>query len=583
MKRRLLWCCLVLMLQALVWQCGCTRSASQGMPPAPPAVGAAPAPAANPAPAPPSATAQITHYDLTAGIEPAQHLLKATARVDWEVVGRADRLRFRLRPDLKLTALALDGVQLQYSRDREGEVTVPLPRSAEPGAKLSLTATYGGPINGPRGGANNQRVWDYIGPEGTYVRFEAEWYPVVPGDVATADLHLTVPGGWTAVTCGELQRQEGRTFHYQVAQPAAGLSFTAAPYEVTEGQAGAVPVRCYTFPQHRQRAGNFVAGCTRILKLYERLYGPYPYPKFAIAEIPDLYGGGHGDQSFIMLQERTFAEPFNAEFVAHEMAHNWWGNLVSCTDTEFLAEGFAEYSQALWREEQEGKRGLQAAMKEQAQAVLLASMEPTKEKSCYASDSGPFLYEKGSWILHMLRRLLGDEKWFATVKGFAVQHAGQVVTCRQLEQAFSEAYGQPLDWFIQQWLYGKGVPWVKGEVRGATGGRATVTLTQCLITGTGDADPGSASAAWKTKPSRFRLLVDVAVQCEGAREVRQEVWMDEPTCQVTVRVPDRPTGVVVDPDCWLLEQGKGLAGELDAELGNLDEGLQRELQKAGVQ
>jgi len=563
---------LPLVAGSLVWLSGCTRSAPQAAPPAPTA------PAATTQQTPPQgATAEIVHYDLAATITPSRHLLSATVRVDWEVVAATDRLRFGLRPDLRITALSVEGAELRYDRAAQGEVTVTLPQSVAPGRKLSLTLTYEGPINGPRGGARNQRVWDYIGLEGTYVRFEADWYPIIAGDVATADLRLTVPAGWKAVSCGELQGQEGGTFRYRVDQPAAGLSFAAAPYEVTEGRAGEAPVLCYTSPAHRARGPEFVQGCTEILGLFGRLYGPYPFPKFAIAEIPNLYGGGHGDQSFIMLQERTFTQPFDGESVAHEMAHDWWGNLVTCTETEFLAEGFATYSQALWREEQEGSTGLRASMQKQAQTVLVASMDPKAEASCYASDSGPRLYEKGAWILHMLRRLLGDEKWFATVRGFAEQHAGQVVTCKQLEQAFQDAYGAPLDWFFQQWLYGRGVPWVKGEVRAEAGNRAAVTLTQSMITGPGGPDPTSVADAWQTEPGRFRLLVEVAVQCAEGQEVRQETWLDGPTGEFTVEVPSRPARLVVDPDGWLLEHGKGLAGGLDAEMDSLDKQLQREL------
>lgn len=525
---------------------------------------------------PEGASAQILNYDLQAEILPAKHYLKATVRVDWEVRKPSERLEFRLRPNLVVKSLTgPDGQALQYDRDKQGAMSVRLSQRLEAGAKPTLTLEYEGEIYGPRGGSKGQRLWDYIGKEGTYVRFEAEWYPQVSGDTATADLQITAPDDWMVVSCGELVNVDEQTWHWRVAFPAVGLSFTAAPYTLTESTAGRVPLRCYTFAAHAPRAREFLDKCGQMIEFYEQLYGPYPFPKFAIAEIPDLYGGGHGDQSFIMLQEKTFREPFDDEFVAHELAHNWWGSLLFCTESEFPLEGFATYSQALWREHKGGKQALREAMKKQAEAVLLASLDPAHEKSCFASDSGPLLYEKGSWILHMSRRLLGEEAWFRAVRKFAVDNAGRVFTVAQLRQALEAGYGHNLTKFFQQWVYGTGVPWVKGAVVSSGGGKAKVRLTQAFVSGEGNADSGET---WKTSPSRFELPVDLLIRHTGG-ETRKSVWLTEASQDFEIALPGKPTGLIVDPDEWLLDHSKGLAGELDQERQDLQKELEKEIEE----
>lgn len=520
---------------------------------------------------------RITNYDIAAAISPETQWLKATARTEWETDVRTGQLEVALRTDLRITRLAgPDGNALRYNRNAEGAVTVPLAPPIEAGSRFSLTFEYEGKIHGPLGGASGKRVWDHIGPDGTYVRFEAEWYPMIWGNRATADVALTVPAGWSAVTSGKLARHEGNTFTWHIAHATQGISFTAAPYVVKETTVGALPVQCFVFPAHAGRAEEFMQRCGEILGLYQELYAPYPFEKFAIAEIPDLYGGGHGDQSFIMLQERTFTQPFDTEFVAHEIAHNWWGGIVTCAESEFLIEGFATYSQALCAERFQGKDAFRASMKSQAESVLMASLEPEKELSCYKSDSGPLLYEKGSWILHMLRFLMGDQKWMAMVKGFVQGNQGGDVTCAQFQQACEQAYGGPLDWFFQQWLYGTGVPWVTAKVTGFAGDTATVRLTQAFVKGEAEGKDDASAGAWQTTPSSFALPIELLLKC-GGQEVRRQMWLRQPQQDMEVDVPAQPTEVVVDPDGWVLDHSKGLVGELDAEMAGLEEELEREL------
>ncbi len=528
------------------------------------------------------AAPRIANYDISATIEPESRWLRAAVRTDWETDVAADRLRFSLRPSLKITGLrGPEGAALEYNRDADGTVTLPLPAAMAAGARFSLILEYEGEIHGPLGGRSGRRVWDHIGSDGTYVRFEAEWYPMIWGDRATADVRLTVPQGWSAVTSGKLVSQEGRTFHWRIGHPTSGISFAAAQYSVSERLVGDLPLQCYLFGAHADRAEEFMSRCAEILAFYGEIYSPYPFEKFAIAEIPDLYGGGHGDQSFIMLQELTFTQPFDAEFVAHEMAHNWWGGILTCTESEFLIEAFPTYSQALWRERFQGRQAFTESMNRQAESVLMASWNPAEETSCYESDSGPLLYEKGAWILHMLRQLLGDEKWFSTVKAFVAGNQGRDVTCAQFQQACEQAYGDSLEWFFRQWLYGTGVPWVKARITGYDGKAATIALSQELVIGQERQGNDAQSVSWQTQPGGFFLPVEIALQCEG-QQVRRRLWLTRSSQELRIDVPARPTAVVVDPDGWLLDHSKGLVGALDKEMAGLEAELERELGDLGA-
>jgi hypothetical protein len=168
-------------------------------------------------------------------------MLDARVRVDWQVLQATGTLQFSLRRNLAVTALrdADTGAGLTYDRDEQGAVTVHLPARLAPGQRFSLQIEYSGEINGPRGGESGNRVWDYIGPEGTYVRFEAGWYPNVWGDSATARLRIAVPSGWTYLSSG---RRSEDGVAWEITHPVMGISFCAALYELHEDRAGRVPI-----------------------------------------------------------------------------------------------------------------------------------------------------------------------------------------------------------------------------------------------------------------------------------------------------------------------------------------------------
>jgi aminopeptidase N len=159
------------------------------------------------------------------------------------------------------------------------------------------------------------------------------------------------------------------------------------------------------------------------------------------------------------------------------------------------------------------------------------------------------------------------------VRKFAVENAGKVITCKRLQQALEAGYGYSLEQFFRQWLYGTGIPWVKGEIVSVGGGQATVTLTQAVIR-----NAGQGEKAWELVPSNFSLLVDLLLKYEGG-EQREAVWLTQPRQEYRFALPGRPTGLVIDPDEWLLDHSKGLAGELEAEMEDLEEELGKGLGK----
>lgn len=567
-------CLLLLVLLLPVLGGRCARQAAP-LAPSPPLSAPTPAVSSTPGEAPPQtpppgAAAQVLNYELQAEITPAKHYLAAVALMHWHVHRATSQLTFNLRPNLQITSLTIDdGRPLAFDRAGEGALSVSLGTTLEPGAQPVLRVEYEGEIYGPRAGRRGERLLDYLGKEGTYVRHEAQWYPQVLGDTATADVTLTVPPDWVAVTSGQLVDVGEQSWHWRTDIPVAGLSFAAGEYVLTEAQAGRVPLRCYAFARHAGQAPELLDKFGKMLSFFEKRYGPYPFPQVSVVEIPDLYGGGYGAPSLLMLPEQAYRDSFDEEFAARELARNWWGTWLQCSESRFPVEGFVTYSPALWQEHQGGAPALQATMQRQAEAVLRASLAARDEKSCFAADDGPLLQEKGAWILHMSRRQLGDDAWFRAVRRFAVAYGGREFTVADLREALETEGGRSLVRFFQQWVYGRGVPWVRGAVVTGETGRPKLRLSQVYV-----AEERETEAAWRTAPSSFELPVEVLLR-HGARESRQVCRLTRPVEDFTLSVTEKITGVVVDPDGWLLEHSKGPVGDWEAEVSKLNEELDR--------
>jgi hypothetical protein len=229
-----------------------------------------------------------------------------------------------------------------------------------------------------------------------------------------------------------------------------------------------------------------------------------------------------------------------AEFVvAHELGHQWWGDMITCRDFHhiWLNEGFATYSEALWAESQGGPAAYHADL---AQNKFFGPgsvyvPDDTDEGRIFSSDLS---YNKGSWVLHMLRRVLGDATFFAALAHYRAAHAYGATVTEDFQASCEAVSGRDLTQYFQQWVYGERYPiyrsqWTSAPVSG--GFEVTLTLEQ--------------RQSWQL----FTMPVDVRIQTiAGPRDF---VVPDSLASQTfALWVDAAPTAVEIDPDQWILRQ-----------------------------
>lgn len=507
---------------------------------------------------------EITHYGLDVDLVPAAHTLSATAEIRVRSRGQAvPRLDFSLNPEFKPSEVRFDGAPAPFTHVNDLlSVTPAKPVPAQGEATVTVRyARKGGPIVG-KGEA-------LIAAQGTYFLSESRWYPAT-GELdfrSPVSVRAHVPKGYTVVSVGALKEKKvdpkGTLFHWATDKYASMVSLAAAKYEQqsvrvpldpvdTPGKTGtAAPLRrelsvtCYTFPQHKNRAQLFLKEAATITRFYERRFGPYPYEKLGVVEIP-LFPGGYGTTSFVMLIDQSFEEKkIDREFVAHEIAHQWWGNSVfpQGLGAAWLTEAFANYSAWMYEASVTGnprvlQKRVARAVQEYYDATAREGDQPIYETDPYqpVGATQEILYEKGAVVLHMLRHEIGDKAFFRTLRAFADQYRFGLAKIEDFRAVAERESGKDLGWFFDEWLGRKG---------GMTLSYRFETLPDTPQQNQGLLTVTQPSPAYRVDRMKVVLQVDNTA-------VTREIQFEGERKPISIPVKGKLLSVRFDPQGWYL-------------------------------
>ena len=397
------------------------------------------------------------------------------------------------------------------------------------------------------------------------------WIPCLESTESrgTLEMIVTVPAGYRAIGNGRLvsrkarsgargARRSGRgatkgrvtyTWRQDTAHPVYLTSLVVGKYAELKDRAGSVPVLGYV-PSGLERQGRDVFRKTpAMIATFQRVFGvPYPYPKYAQSTVADFTWGGMENTSATTLMERvlhagsdSFEERYDS-LIAHELAHQWWGDLVTCRDWSegWLNEGFATYSEIVFRESDEGRDDADYARLEQMCSYLTEDGEDYRRplvETRYRHPSSLFdrhLYEKGACVLHMLRAILGDAAWRRSLKRYLERHAFQPVETADLRRAFEEETGRNLSWFFDQWVYHGGHPELRVQ-RTWDEGTGTLVVTVEQVQEVDGLTP------------LYRLPMTLEVVSAGKR-LRIPLDLQGRRETIHVPLPGRPRYVALDPE-----------------------------------
>jgi aminopeptidase N len=309
------------------------------------------------------------------------------------------------------------------------------------------------------------------------------WFPChdVTNQKMTTEMIATVKSPFFALSNGELigvRENNGdglRTFHWSQSQPhpAYLVTIVIGEYEALGDDYDGLPISYYVY-KDRVREGQRLFGQTpRMINFFEEKFGyAYPYPKYAQVLVDDFLFGAMENTSASTFTDRCLLDDHATidlnydDIVAHELAHQWWGDLVTCKDWShiWLNESFATYSEYLWNEHARGRDEARFSLFQDFLTYLREDQTSHRRpivfnRYRFSEDlMDRHAYEKGSCILDMLRWELGDGAFFRTLAHYLNKHEFGNAETNDFKVAIEEATGQNLHWFFDQWLYGPGHP-----------------------------------------------------------------------------------------------------------------------------
>ncbi len=383
------------------------------------------------------------------------------------------------------------------------------------------------------------------------------WLPLEDhlSDKAPVDLHIEVPPGYEVIANGVRTRVDtlprGRTlWHYSMRQPIPpyGIVFGAADFAWTHLPDAACAVKCVpldvvTYPADSawavdvlfRRAGD-------MLDFFSDYVGAFPYDRLSHVQSTTIFGGAENPTAIFYDGQAYPTHRMGEQTVAHETAHQWFGDAVTERDWHhlWLSEGFATYFAALWRGHADGDSAFRAEMQRQARSIFASPATGRPIIDPAATDLMGLLninnYPKGSWVLHSLRGLVGDSAFQRGIREYYRRFQHGTALSSDFAAVMSEAAGADLTWYFEQALTRPGYPKLTLAWK-RDGSRLRGTITQVQ-------DP-----AW----GAFRLP-NLVVAVDGRRVT---VPVDGPVTTFEVRdVRKAPASVVVDPDGWWLLEAK---------------------------
>ncbi|HEV2665274.1 MAG TPA: M1 family metallopeptidase, partial [Blastocatellia bacterium] len=375
------------------------------------------------------------------------------------------RLEFATRPE-KLE------IELDRPYGRNERLTIEVAYSCSPRKGLFFVEPDDAYPNKPR------QIWSQGENEDAHW-----WFPChdVTNQKMTTEMIATVKSPFFALSNGELigvrenDGEETRTYHWSQSQPHPAYLVTVVigEYEAINDDYEGLPITNYVYKDRVHEGRRLFAATPRMIELFEEKFGcAYPYPKYAQILVDDFLFGAMENTSASTFTDRCLLDdPATVDLsyediVAHELAHQWWGDLVTCKDWShiWLNESFATYSEYLWSEHARGRDEARFTLFQDFLTYMREDRTSHRRpivfnRYRFSEDlMDRHAYEKGACVLDMLRWELGDDAFFRTLAHYLNKHEFGNAETNDFKVAIEEATGQNLHWFFDQWLYGPGHP-----------------------------------------------------------------------------------------------------------------------------
>jgi hypothetical protein len=513
---------------------------------------------------PPSWAAEKLHfhaddYQIDAVLNPHEHKIAARAKVKITALEDLNIATFHLHNDLRLTKVSdASGKPLTADRmPQDSSVRVSLKNTLPKDQSTTLTFEYEGVLDSADDSPVQGLKLTSINDDTSYLLYAGYWFPVnVYGiDRFNATINVTVPAhmivvGSGTVSPGPAPAIKGassgggptKTFSLKYEKASFPGTIVAGAFGDYYSTEAGIELHVYFKPAHKDLVAAYAQTAVKEFTYYITLYGPPASNELRVVELPDDTVPSAWAPELAALASRGITPRTNYRLLANTIAHQWWGTSISpaSRDDWWLEDGFARYSEARYIESAAGSAGLQEAVKDMSVGALSYDTVPLSSAGKLDPFSPEFqslVTDKGAMVLHMLRWVVGDQKFDQAMRDFASQYAGKTATVDDFRNLVEKDYGDKLTWFFSQWLDSTGAPEFKTQysvyrLGNNKGFRVVGRISQDL--------------------DLFRMPVELKIDTDGKTELKR-VDVVGTDSAFTIDTFGRPRRISIDTDNHLLK------------------------------
>lgn len=424
-------------------------------------------------PAEASGSPWILHHDLAVTLHPDNGTLSGVDTLTIRTDG-VRRLSLVLAKGAVVTRVDVAGkpIPLKTLSLQDGKLEIPVagePLEEELAVAVGYEAAFRDPV--PENPLNTEEpgygVTGSISGRGIFLSSEAGWYPDIPGSAATFRVRVEAPEGVESVTAGKPVGRKtvgGATVsEWETASPLPEIALSAGRYRVRERVVGGLPILTYLLQENEALSDRFLDASAKAIDLFQGLFGPYPFEKFAVVE--NFIPTGYAYPSYTLLGSSVLRLPFVVETsLGHEIAHSWWGNGVRVDSRRGnWSEGLATYvADHLFKERSsaaDGKEYRRKLLEDYATLVpprLDFPLKDFKERDSPATRAVG--YGKGAMVFHMARKEVGDDLFWSGLRSVVREKLGREASWDDFDRALPRERSADPASFFRQWVDRPGAP-----------------------------------------------------------------------------------------------------------------------------
>jgi aminopeptidase N len=430
-------------------------------------------------PSPSGIGADVQAYRFSIVLSDSTNRIQGLAGIQVRFTENETSFRLDLEKTMTVSAVTEGGRPVRYAQDASG---VTLRVHADANSVHTYAVTYVGiPRDGLIISSNKFGHRTFFGdnwPDRAHC-----WLPCVdhPWNKAPVEFLVTAPAHYQVVAGGRKTEERdlpgGMHFTHWVEKvplPTKVMVIGVADFAIQRlPDVGGIPLYTYVFPENKERGFHDYAVAARILPFYIRNIGPYAYEKLANVQSKTIFGGME-NASAIFYFEGSVGNPGLERLMAHEIAHQWFGDAV--TEGSYahlwLSEGFATYMTHLYMEHTYGADSLKAGLRLDRNRIIAFTRYSSRpvvdvhRVGGYMALLDTNSYQKGSWVLHMLRREIGDSLFWRGIRLYFARYDGRNAHTQSFRRVMEEVSGINLETFFHQWIYSPGIPLLRLSIAG---------------------------------------------------------------------------------------------------------------------